>query len=166
VQYESGKPLTRVRDPRLQAVFRRLLARFEITEPVFLCADIPLEQKNFAETVRRSDGRAVVAISNLLVEFTDEEITGMLAHELAHLLAGDPERPRPATTDEYLQEERDADIKAAELVGREAMCAAVRRAYRMSVALGFESKANVLRNHRDRRLKWIMNGRRCFESPD
>jgi hypothetical protein len=160
IQYDEGKELTQVTEARIRAVFRNLLARFGIAEPVLLCSDIPLREKNFAETIRRSDGRAIVAISTFLLEFNDGELTGMLAHELAHLVAGDPERPRPASFDEYLREECETDIMAAELVGVNAMRAAVLRAYRMSVALGFESKTNVLRRHRDRRLTWIMKGER------
>jgi hypothetical protein len=147
--------LTQVRDQRIQVLFQQLVARFGITEPVLLCTDIPREQRNFAETIRRSDGRAVVTISSLLLDFRDDEVMGMLAHELAHLVAGDPEHPRPTTLDEYLREERTADIKAAGLVGRGALCAAVKRAYQMSVDLGYESKTNILRHYRDRRLKWI-----------
>jgi hypothetical protein len=160
VQYEPDKELTQVTDPRVQAIFLNLLARFGIAEPVLLCASIPLQQKNFAETARRSDRWAVVTISNVLLDFNDAEVTGMLAHELAHLLAGDPDRPRPSTRDEYLQEEREADLKAAELVGRDVMCAAVTRAYWQSVTLGFESKTNVLKRYRDQRLEWIRTGRR------
>jgi hypothetical protein len=158
VRYEPGEELREVVDPRIQEVFRHLLVRFEVTEQVLLCADIPLREKNFAETVRRSDGRAVVAISNVLSEFTDAEVTGMLAHELAHLVAGDPDRPRPGTSDEYLREERDADLKAVELVGRDSMCAAVMRGYLKSIELGFESATRILQNYRDRRLRWITKG--------
>ena len=77
IQYEPGQELKRVVDPRIQTIFRRLLARFGITEPVLLCADIPLGERNFAETVRRSDGRAVISISNALLEFTDAEVMGL-----------------------------------------------------------------------------------------
>jgi hypothetical protein len=67
----------------------------------------------------------------------------MLAHELAHLVAGDPDRPPPATLDEYLREERDADLKAAERFSGDVMCAAVMRAYQKSIELGFESNTNI-----------------------
>lgn len=160
VQYEPRTELTLVEDPRMQAILRQLLTRFGITERVLLCADIPLQQKNFAEMVRRSDGQALVAINKVLLEFNDAEITGMLAHELAHLMAGDLDRPRPASTAEYLREERDADLNAARLVGREAMYAAVARAYRESVVLGFESKTHVLKKYTDQRLDWIRSGGR------
>jgi len=82
----------------------------------------------------------------------------MLAHELAHLVAGDPDRPPPATLDEYLREERDADLKAAERFGGDVMCAAVMRAYQKSIELGFESNTNILQKYRDRCLEWIKNG--------
>jgi Zn-dependent protease with chaperone function len=154
-----------VEHPRIQSIFERLLADFGITEPVMLCVDIPLDQKNFAEVVRRSDGRAIVAISHVLLQFNDEEVMGMLAHELAHLVARDPERPRAANRDDYLREEHQADIKAAEVVGRGAVCAAVRRAYRASVALGFDSSNGALRWFCDRRLKWIAHARSDDPAP-
>jgi hypothetical protein len=155
VQYEGGRELYQVNDARIQELFRDLLARAGITETVLLCADIPLAETNFAETVRRSDGRAIVAISLTLASFSDDEVSGILAHELAHLLAGSPGRSRPASLNEYLREEHEADLEAARLVGPGAVCASVRRAYQTSVVLGFESDDHALRKYRDQRLTWI-----------
>ncbi len=158
VQYQPGRELEPVNDARIQELFRDVLARAGITETVLLCADIPIAERNFAETVRRSDGHAVVAISLALAGFSDDEISGILAHEVAHLLAGSPGRSRPASVKEYLREEHEADLEAATLVGPAAVCAAVERAYETSVALGFESTDHALRKYRDRRLAWVLNG--------
>jgi Zn-dependent protease with chaperone function len=155
LQYEQGIELTLVDDARIQSLFADLLMRAGVTEPVLLCADIPPEQKNFAEIVRRSDGHFVVAISRTLTAFADDEISGVLGHELGHLLAGAVGRGRPPTVEEYLREEGEADVRAASLVGPQAVCAAVKRAYEMSVLLGFESDSHVLRRYRDQRLQWI-----------
>ncbi len=144
-----------VDDARIQSLFANLLARAGITQPVLLCADVPLEQRNFAETVRRYDGQVVVAISRALSAFDDEEISGMLTHELGHLLAGAVGRSRPPSVEGYLREEHEADAQAARLVGREAVCAAVRRAFQTSVVLGFASE-NDLRRYMDIRLTWIV----------
>lgn len=155
LQYEPGVELTLVDDARIQSLFADLLVRAGVTEPVLLCADIPPDRKYFAEIVRRSDGHVVVAISRALTAFADDEVSGVLGHELGHLLAGVVGRSRPPTFEEYLREEHDADIRAASLVGAEAVCAAVKRVYDMSVLLGFESDSHAIRRHRDRRLQWI-----------
>ena len=151
VQYTQGQELTVVRDPRIRAIFSRLLEQAAIKEAVLLCGTILPDELRFAETVRRSDGRAVIVISEAVMAFDDEQLSGVLAHELGHLLLGAPGWRQPASLSEFLAEERQADLEAARLVGPAAVCAAVRRVYEASVGPGAPEQSNLLRRYRDQR---------------
>jgi Zn-dependent protease with chaperone function len=155
LRYTGGQELMIVRDPRIEAIFSRLLEQAAIKEAVLLCGTILPDELRFAETVRRSDGRAVIAISEAVVAFDEEQLSGVLAHELWHLLLGAPGWRQPASLSEFLAEERQADLEAARLVGPAAVCAAVRRVYEASVRPGAREENKVLRRYRDQRLDWI-----------
>jgi heat shock protein HtpX len=79
----SAKPVTREELPRVYAVVERLTGRAGIPMPKIYV--IPTESPNAFATGRNPNHASVAVTHGILALLTDEELEGVLAHELGHV---------------------------------------------------------------------------------
>ncbi|MFQ5817261.1 MAG: zinc metalloprotease HtpX [Terriglobia bacterium] len=78
-----ARPVSRAQAPRMYAAMERLCARTGLPMPRLYI--IPEAQPNAFATGRNPQHAAVAATAGLLEVMNDEELEGVLAHELAHV---------------------------------------------------------------------------------
>jgi heat shock protein HtpX len=78
-----AKPVSEAEAPRLHSIVDRLVARAGIPKPKLYV--LPEEAPNAFATGRNPAHAAVAATAGLLEMMDDEELEGVLAHELAHV---------------------------------------------------------------------------------
>lgn len=79
----GARPITEAESPRLHAIVRRLALRAQIPmPPVYL---IPTDTPNAFATGRNPEHAAVAVTEGILRILNDEELEGVLAHELSHV---------------------------------------------------------------------------------
>lgn len=78
-----AQPVTREQLPRVYAVVERLAARANIPMPQIYV--IPTESPNAFATGRNPNHASVAVTHGILALLTDEELEGVLAHELGHV---------------------------------------------------------------------------------
>ena len=83
----GARPADERTHPKLYAIVRQLAARADLPMPKVYVMDNP--QPNAFATGRNPENAAVAATSGLLVRLTDQEIAGVMAHELAHVRSRD-----------------------------------------------------------------------------
>ena len=79
----NAQPVTREQLPRVYAVVERLAARANIPMPKIYM--IPTESPNAFATGRNPNHASVAVTHGILSLLTDEELEGVLAHELGHV---------------------------------------------------------------------------------
>ena len=79
----GAKPVSREQAPRLYAIMERLCGKTGLPLPRLYL--IPQAQPNAFATGRNPQHAAVAATAGLLEAMDDEELEGVLAHELAHV---------------------------------------------------------------------------------
>src|SRR5208337_2313066 len=78
-----AQPVTREQLPRVYAVVERLAARANIPMPKIYV--IPTESPNAFATGRNPNHASVAVTHGILALLNDEELEGVLAHELGHV---------------------------------------------------------------------------------
>lgn len=79
----GAKPVTEEEAPKLYQMVRELTTRADLPMPGLYV--IPQDQPNAFATGRNPKHAAVAVTQGLLQSLTDEEVKGVLAHELAHV---------------------------------------------------------------------------------
>ena len=78
-----AQPVTAAQAPRLHAIVDRLIARAALPKPQLYV--LPQPAPNAFATGRNPDHSAVAVTAGLLELMSDEEVEGVVAHELAHV---------------------------------------------------------------------------------
>lgn len=83
LRMSGARPVTRAEAPRMYAIVERLCARTGLPMPRLYV--IPQAQPNAFATGRNPQHAAVAATAGLLEAMDEDELEGVLAHELAHV---------------------------------------------------------------------------------
>ena len=79
----GAQPISEAEDPRLYAIVRRLATRAQIPMPPLY--RIPSDQPNAFATGRNPEHAAVAVTEGIMRILDDDELEGVLAHELSHV---------------------------------------------------------------------------------
>src|SRR4051812_29042001 len=83
IAMSGAKPVAESENPRLYQIIRELSTRAELPMPrVYM---IPVEQPNAFATGRNAKHAAVAVTSGITKKLSEDELRGVLAHELAHI---------------------------------------------------------------------------------
>ena len=83
IKYNRVRIVTREQEPRLYAIVERLAMKADLPMPEVGVSDVPMP--NAFATGRNPKDALVVATRPLLNLLTDEELEGVMAHELSHV---------------------------------------------------------------------------------
>ncbi|MFQ5664657.1 MAG: zinc metalloprotease HtpX, partial [Terriglobia bacterium] len=83
LKMSGARPVTRAEAPRMYSIVERLCGRTDLPMPRLYV--IPQPQPNAFATGRNPQHAAVAATAGLLETMDDDELEGVLAHELAHV---------------------------------------------------------------------------------
>jgi heat shock protein HtpX len=83
IAMSGAKPVSESENPRLYQIIRELATRAELPMPrVYM---IPVDQPNAFATGRNAKHAAVAVTRGIMQQLSEDELRGVLAHELAHI---------------------------------------------------------------------------------